>query len=94
MEPVGFSLVLASVVLFLAALGFSTRPLEKNSNGSKNTDEQRSIVVKFPKDSILPGEYTLDLKITVSGMKKGTGEKEASGKDLSEKRLRRLDEYM
>lgn len=98
MDLVGASLSLASVVLFSVALGLSTRPskaAKQTPAVSGHVHDQKSIVINLPQGNLLPGDYTLDLKISLSGGKQeaNEGKKERNGQ--REKKLyRRLDEYM
>jgi len=102
-DPLGVGLALTSIILFAVTLGLSTRPdqvkttNQKRLNALVNNGEnaQKTIVVKLPQGDSIPGDYTIDLKVSLSKAKtEGEEEKEHKIDERGKKFYRRLDEYL
>lgn len=95
MDLVGLSLALVAMLLFLAALGVTARPVKKGGLSPDSASEDKSVVVRLPGGNFLPRDYTLDIRISLSGDDQELNRGKVEGKRPAGKKLyRRLDEYM
>lgn len=103
MVPLGVFLAVFSAVLLILTLALVTRPVRVPSPSRgvlrcrkpEDISSHKTIVVKIPREGSIPGDYTLDLRLSLSRAgKEESGEKESRAGQRNGLYYRRLDEYL